>query len=84
MVSTTPAATGSRTNVLAIVEFVLAFVAPLIGAILCIVARVQIGRSGQGGRRLATAGVIIGFALTVFYVILNVALLPHMMVPVSR
>ena len=54
----------SKTNTLAIVSLILAFFLPLIGAILGHVALGQIKKSGEEGRGLALAGVIIGWVLT--------------------
>ncbi|WFR67180.1 DUF4190 domain-containing protein [Curtobacterium flaccumfaciens] len=59
-----------RTNTLAIISLVLAFVAPLIGFILGFVALSQVKRRGEGGRGLALAAVIVGGAITLLYVIL--------------
>ncbi|TCK22832.1 DUF4333 domain-containing protein [Pseudonocardia endophytica] len=49
-----------RTNVLAIVSLVLAFLLAPIGLILGIVALVQIRKRGEGGTGLAVAGIVIG------------------------
>lgn len=54
----------TKTNTLAIVSLILAFFLPLIGAILGHVALGQIKKSGEEGRNLALAGVIIGWVLT--------------------
>jgi len=48
-----------RANVLAIVAFVCAFLVNTAGGILGLVALKQIGRSGEAGRGLAIASVII-------------------------
>lgn len=50
----------ARFNVLAIVGFVLAFVVSIGGLVVSIIALVQISRTGERGRGLALAGVIIG------------------------
>lgn len=62
--SDTPAPTGSRTNVLAIVALILAIFFPLIGAILGHVAMGQIKKTGEEGRGLALAAIIIGWVFT--------------------
>jgi hypothetical protein len=49
------------TNGLAIVALVLAFVFFPLGIVLGHVARGQIKRSGEGGRGLATAALILGY-----------------------
>lgn len=52
-------------NSLAIAGFVLAFGSTLIGLVICIVALVQIRRTGQQGRSLALAGLIISAFATI-------------------
>ena len=47
-----------------VVAFVLAFLLPLIGAILGHVALSQITKKGQGGRGFAIAAIVIGYLLT--------------------
>ncbi len=59
---TVPSTTATGRNTLA-----------LVGFILSIVGRLQIDRTGQSGRGLATAGVIIGFAGLVIGIINGVA-----------
>jgi Domain of unknown function (DUF4190) len=69
------AAPGRGTNVMAILSLVLSILglftcitAP-IGAILGHVAKRQIAQSGEEGRGLASAGVIIGWAIVALYII---------------
>lgn len=57
-----------RTNTLAIISLVAAFVAPLIGFILGFVAMSQSRKRGEGGRGLALAAVIVGGAITLLYI----------------
>jgi heme A synthase len=52
----------SRTNVLAIVSLVTAFVVSLAAIITGHIALAQIKRTGEKGRGLALAGVILGYA----------------------
>ncbi|MDQ8045339.1 DUF4190 domain-containing protein [Curtobacterium sp. Curtsp57] len=52
-------------NALAIAGFVLAFGATLIGLVICTVALVQIRRTGQQGKGLALAGLIISASATI-------------------
>lgn len=55
-----PAAPATdRFSVLAIVGFVLAFVVNIAGLVVSIIALVQLKRTGERGRGLALAGVII-------------------------
>ncbi|ALX66449.1 DUF4190 domain-containing protein [Microbacterium sp. XT11] len=56
---------------LAIAGFILAIVAPLVGLILSIVARVKLKKAGAP-TGLATAGIVIGAILTVFWIIVGV------------
>ena len=58
-----------RTNTLAILSLVAAFVASFVGVVLGIVALLQIRRSGDAGRGLAIAAIIIGFLVTAFFVL---------------
>ena len=57
-----------RQNQLSIVAFVLAFVAPLGGVIAGHIALSQIKRTGDDGRGLALAGVIVGYVILGFIV----------------
>ena len=52
------------TNTLAILALVLGFVVPIGGIICGHIALGQIKRTGEGGRGLAMAGLILGYALT--------------------
>jgi hypothetical protein len=60
-----PAAAGPRTNVLAIIALILGIVIPIGGIICGPIALGQIKRTGEAGRGLALAGLIIGIAFTV-------------------
>lgn len=72
--STTPLApTEDRsTSPLAIVGLVLAFLLPLVGAIISLVALGQTDAGKRGGRGLAIAGAIIGFLLTIVGIVVAV------------
>ena len=59
---------GGRTNGLAVVALVLAFLFPLIGLILGYVARSQIKRTGEGGSGMALAAIILGWIFTLLAV----------------
>jgi Co/Zn/Cd efflux system component len=54
-----PPAAPQSTSGLSIAGLILAFLAPLIGLILSIVALVQIKKTGQKGKGLAIAGIIV-------------------------
>lgn len=57
---------------LAITGFVLAFLLPLIGMIISIIATVKLGRIGAP-RGLSIAGIIIGAVLSVLWVVIAIA-----------
>jgi hypothetical protein len=69
MTQATPVA-GPKTNVLAIIAIIGAFVVPLAGIIVGFIALGQIKKTGEAGHGLALAGVILGFVFTIFYVII--------------
>ncbi|MFL0389314.1 DUF4190 domain-containing protein [Curtobacterium sp. 179-B 9B NHS] len=71
--ATAPAA-PQRTNTLAIIALVAAFVAPIVGFVLGFVAMSQAKKRDEGGRGLALAAVIVGGVITVFYAVLFIAL----------
>lgn len=62
--SYSPQGVGRRTNVLAIIGLILAIFFPLVGAIVGHVALSQIKKTGEDGRGLALAAVIVGWSLT--------------------
>jgi len=62
--SDAPQGTGKRTNVLAIVGLILAIFFPIVGAIVGHVALGQIKKTGEEGRGIALAAVIVGWTLT--------------------
>ncbi|MCH5153140.1 MAG: DUF4190 domain-containing protein [Clostridiales bacterium] len=64
-------------NTLAIVGFVLSFFSAVIGLVLSIIAYKQVKNSGERGRELAIAGIIIGAietAIIVLYVVIIVGI----------
>ena len=63
-----------RTNPLAIIALVAAFVAPIVGFVLGFVAMAQTKKRGEAGRGLALAAVIVGGAITVLYIAVFIAL----------
>lgn len=79
------AAPGAPTNVMAIIALIGAFVIPLAGIIVGFIALGQIKRTGEGGRGLALAGVILGFVFSALYIIIIglSVLLPLLIVGVS-
>ncbi len=50
-------------NTMAIASLVFAFLLPPIGIVMAHVAKAQIRRTGEGGRGLATAALVIGYGL---------------------
>lgn len=63
---------AAKTNILAIIALVLGFVIPIGGIICGPIALSQIKRTGQSGKGLAKAGLIIGIIITAFWVLLFV------------
>lgn len=61
----TPTAQTGATSTLAIISFVLVFFATVPAIVLGHVALNQIRRTGQGGRGLAVAALIIGYVVTI-------------------
>jgi hypothetical protein len=68
-----PAPVGQRTNVLAIVALILGIVVPIGGIICGPIALGQIKRTGESGRGLAMAGLIIGIVFTIIGIISIIA-----------
>lgn len=60
----TPASSDKKTNVLAIVALILAFIFPLVGLILGIVALAQIKKNKEAGKGLAVASIIVSSFFT--------------------
>ncbi len=58
---------SSRTNPLAIAAFVTSFFVGISGVILGHIALHQIKRTGEGGRWLAVAALVIGYSATVLF-----------------
>ena len=67
-----------RWNALCIVGFILAFQFPPVGLILCIIALVQINRTGEQSRGMSIAGIVIGgintFLMILFLIIVIAAI----------
>ncbi len=57
------------TNVMAILALVFAFVFAPLGIVFGVIARRQIDRSGESGRGLATAGLVLGIVFTAISVL---------------
>lgn len=64
-----PLPASERWNVLAIVGFVGSFFVSLLGIVLGFIALSQIRRTGDRGRGLAIAGIVIGFVAVVITVL---------------
>jgi hypothetical protein len=72
-----PAAAADKWNVLAIVGFIATFIIPLAGLICSAIALNQIKTSGEKGRGLALAGLILSiiyFVILIIVIIASVAL----------
>lgn len=61
--------TARRTSTLAILALLTAFVVSPMGIVLGFLALGQIGRSGETGRGLAISAIVIGIAVTAFFVV---------------
>jgi hypothetical protein len=61
-------APARRTNVMAILGLVFAFVFAPLGIVFAIIGRKQIARTGEGGRGLATAGLILSIVFVVVWI----------------
>ncbi len=57
------------TNTMAILALVFAFVFAPLGIVFGVIGRRQIDRTGEGGRGLATAGLVVGIVFTVMAVL---------------
>jgi hypothetical protein len=73
--TTTPGA-SAKFNTLAIVGFVLAFVVNIAGVVVSFIALSQIKKTGERGRGLAIAGIVIGLLSIVFGILYFVLVLP--------
>lgn len=67
-----PATPG--TNVMAILALIFAFVFAPLGIVFGVIGRRQIDRTGEGGRGLATAGLVLGIIFTVISILSVIAL----------
>jgi peptidyl-prolyl cis-trans isomerase B (cyclophilin B) len=61
-----------RYNTMAIIGFVLSIVVSVVGIVLSFIALSQIKRTGEQGRGLAIAGIIIGFAQVLIGIIVTI------------
>ncbi|MBD8583235.1 DUF4190 domain-containing protein [Frigoribacterium sp. CFBP 13729] len=77
--ATTTSGASAKFNTLAIVGFVLAFVVNIAGVVVSFIALSQIKKTGERGRGLAIAGIIIGLLSIVFGIIYITVLLPMIM-----
>lgn len=67
-VQSTPAP-GQKTNTMAIIALILAFIVPLVGLILGIVALAQVKKKNEGGKGLAVASIILSVVLIIGQII---------------
>lgn len=67
-----PAGAGARTNTLAIIAIIAAFVVAPVGIVLGFIAQGQIKQTGEAGAGLAKAGIILGIVFTILYILLIV------------
>lgn len=71
--TTQAVAPESKTNVLAIIALIAAFVFPLAGIIVGHIALSQIKRTGEGGHGLALWGTILGYVFSAAWIIFWIA-----------
>ncbi|MGB3909230.1 MAG: DUF4190 domain-containing protein [Pseudolysinimonas sp.] len=71
----TPGYYAPPTNTLAIIALILGFLVPIGGIICGHIALNQIKRTGEGGRGLALAGLIIGYVFTAIAVLYIIGLI---------
>jgi hypothetical protein len=67
-VSQPPAPTAPKTNTLALIGFIAAFVIPVVGIVLGAMGMKQTRVTGEGGRGLARAAVFLGSLFTLLQV----------------
>lgn len=70
-----PAATAAKTNTLAIIALVASFFVSIVGIVLGHIALNQIKTTGEGGRGLAIAALVIGYVAVAFTVIIFIVVL---------
>ena len=73
------AGTAAGYNVLAIIGFILAFVFNIAGLVVSLIALSKIKKTGERGRGLAIAGVIISIVSIIFGIIYIAVVLPAIM-----
>lgn len=66
---------SNKTNGLAIASLITSFFISIVGIILGHIALSQIKRTGEGGRGLAIAGLVIGYLGLVFGIIFAISML---------
>ncbi|KQQ22508.1 DUF4190 domain-containing protein [Rathayibacter caricis DSM 15933] len=64
--------TTDRYNILAIIGFIASFFVSVVGIVLGFIALSQIKRTGEKGRGLAIAAIVIGFVAIIVYTIVGV------------
>lgn len=69
----TVAPAENKTNVLAIVGFIFAFIMPIVGLICSIIGRNKAPECGGNGKGLATAGIVISVVEMVLVIIIYAA-----------
>ena len=67
-----------RTSTIAIVAIILAIVVPFAGVVVGIIARRQVARTGEEGRGLSTAAIIVGAVLSVLTTLPLLLVLPDL------
>lgn len=65
-------AAQAKLNTLSIVAIIGGFLVPLVGIVVGIIALRQIKETGERGHGLALAGIIVGIALIVIYLLVGI------------
>lgn len=60
---------SQKTNTMAILSLIFAFVFSILGVVFGLIAKKQIRERGEGGGGLATAGIIVGLVFTVIWIL---------------
>lgn len=67
-----------QTSTIAIVAIILAIVVPIAGVVVGVIARRQVARTGEGGRGLSTAAIIVGVVLSILTILPLLLVLPDL------
>ena len=60
---------NKKTNTLTIIGFILSFILGILGLIVSVIALLKIKKTGEKGKELAIAGIIIGVIMTIINIL---------------